>query len=67
MPTLTAEQAQIMEEHGQRMDAMRGAMEAVQSIGDLGLAMNLRRAMHGEERRDDEDKPRGRRSYASER
>ena len=33
------------------MDAMRGALEAVEHIGDLGLALTLRRAMHGEERR----------------
>ena len=50
-PPLSAEQAESMAAHASRIDSLNAALAIVDEMGDQALAMTLRRAIHGEERR----------------
>ena len=47
---MTAQQAEVVEEHEKRLKGFRAALEIVESMGDVAVAMTLRRAIHAKER-----------------
>ena len=50
VPALSAEEAQILQDHAAKVDGLKQAIELMERINDRPMAMTLRRALHHEER-----------------